>query len=112
MANVLPFAPRGSASRIPPYDHRNPTHRAAWEGVWRLGMAELDRDARESLSATIDLLDIIDGDPDLEPNGDELDGNASEDDWMHHGHHGPGCPISDPDCSVDDTPCDDLAIKS
>jgi hypothetical protein len=32
----------------------------------------------------IEHLDEQDGDPDLEPNGDERDGSAAEDDW-HHG---------------------------
>ncbi len=41
----------------------------------------------------------MDGDPDLEPNGDELDGTSGEDDFIDHnaswqGH--PGCPVSDP----------------
>lgn len=46
----------------------------------------------------IDLLDRIDGDPDLEPNGDELDGSRAEDDWWpHYDWSGEaGCPISDP----------------
>lgn len=55
---------------------------------------------RDSLALAIEtliaVLDAIDGDPDLEPNGDELDGNWSEDDWMHHYGSGPGCPVSDP----------------
>lgn len=48
----------------------------------------------------IDHLDEWDGDADLEPNGDELDGTDAEDevlhDFGHNGLHGPGCPISDP----------------
>ena len=47
----------------------------------------------------IDRMDDIDGDPDLELNGDEADGSLAEDDfhdqnanWMGY----PGCPISDP----------------
>ena len=47
----------------------------------------------------IDRLDEIDPDPDLEPNGDELDGSSAEDDYQP-GSEGvfclPGCPISDP----------------
>lgn len=48
----------------------------------------------------IDHLDEEDGDADLEPNGDELDGTDAEDEVLHNfgltGLHGPGCPISDP----------------
>ena len=47
----------------------------------------------------IDRMDDIDGDPDLERNGDEADGSLGEDDfhdqnanWMGY----PGCPMSDP----------------
>jgi len=47
----------------------------------------------------IERLDEQDGDTDIEPNCDELDGNCSEDDFMDHGQRWlmhPGCPISDP----------------
>lgn len=61
----------------------------------------------------IERLDEIDGDPDLEVNGDELDGTASEDDPLFRDEdhtraqgYGAGCPIADPDCAVDDMPCD------
>ena len=64
---------------------------------------------REQLSGFIEvalaLLDLADGDPDLEPNGDELDGTAGEDDFYPHSNWlaQPGCPISDPDaCSASD----------
>lgn len=57
----------------------------------------------------IQRLDEIDGDSDLELNGDELDGTGGEDDFIERyganmggGWSGPGCPISDPDVSVDD----------
>lgn len=43
-------------------------------------------------------LDRMDGDCDVEPNGDELDGTGAEDDFCPHSatwHAGPGCPISD-----------------
>lgn len=44
------------------------------------------------------VLDAIDGDPDIEPNGDELDGTGAEDDFCDHSdlYGYPGCPISDP----------------
>lgn len=50
----------------------------------------------------IERLDELDGDTDLEPNGDELDGTGSpEEDWRHFTPPTPewgaaGCPISDP----------------
>jgi hypothetical protein len=49
------------------------------------------------IEALVDLLDIIDGDPDLEPDGDELDGcDLAEDEFQQHLARGPGCPLSDP----------------
>lgn len=56
-------------------------------------------------------LDARDGDPDVEANGDELDGDqGAEDAFMSHSQHmaGPGCAISDPDFAVDDFPIDDM----
>ena len=52
-------------------------------------------------------LDTIDGDPDFQQDdGDSEDANAREDDFVEHGlYFGTGCPISDPDCAVDDMPC-------
>lgn len=47
----------------------------------------------------IDHLDDMDPDSDREPNGDELDGDGAEDDFMDHGENWkqePGCPVSDP----------------
>lgn len=58
----------------------------------------------------IEYLDTLDPDPDVESNGDELDGTAGEDDFYPHSYRWkaePGCPISDPDCAIDDQPCDD-----
>ena len=84
-------------------------------------MRVLSRFDRQSLASfitlAIELLDLVDGDSDTEPNGDELDGNpASEDEFMSHGGHGPGCPIADPDKAVDDDNCDepfqDLEIEN
>lgn len=64
----------------------------------------------------IDRLDTVDGDPDMEHAGDELDGNGSEDDDCHHNMpihlHGPGCPISDPDLACDDSPIDVEEVQS
>ena len=51
----------------------------------------------------------MDPDPDLEPNGDELDGTGAEDDYQT-GHEiagpFPGCPVADPDVAIDDFACD------
>lgn len=51
------------------------------------------------MQRAIDRMDDLDGDPDLGPDGDELDGSMAEDDfhppnanWMGHA----GCPVSDP----------------
>lgn len=61
-----------------------------------------------AIDALIARLDAAAGDPDLEANGDELDGNLSEDDVMHHGGSFAGCPVSDPgeddDADEDDDP--------
>lgn len=73
--------------------------------VHHLPMAVLDAGARGALRASLSdaihdlmgLLDAIDGDPDEEADGDELDGSNAEDDFMHHGGYGPGCPIADSD---------------
>ena len=84
-------------------------------------MQVLSRFDRQSLASfitvAIELLDVVDGDSDTEPNGDELDGNPSEDEFMcHGGGDGPGCPIADPDKAVDDDNCDepfqDLEIEN
>lgn len=45
----------------------------------------------------MELLDTIDGDPDLEPDGDETDGNGAEDEpcaWFAF-DRGPGCAVAD-----------------
>ena len=46
----------------------------------------------------IQRLDELDGDVDIEANGDELDGTAGEDDFCQHSNWRQisGCPISDP----------------
>lgn len=66
-------------------------------------MAILSRFDREKLAAfveiAIDLADAMDGDTDLEPSGDELDGTGGEDDFCDHNAGAtpdPGCQISDP----------------
>lgn len=60
----------------------------------------LARHPRERLEAfvsiAIDLMDVADGDSDIEPNGDDLDGTGAEDDFCEHSSDGsPGCPVAD-----------------
>lgn len=50
----------------------------------------------------IDHLDQLDGDPDLEGDGDEQDGNHAEDDFASFRADGPGCPVSDPAWLMDE----------
>lgn len=45
---------------------------------------EIEREVEHLIA----LLDAADGDPDLELNGDEADGNGLEDDFMRHGDPG------------------------
>src|SRR5687768_11024041 len=64
-------------------------------------LANFDRDQVEGfIEVAIWLLDTIDGDPeDQQANGDELDANGSEEDFMDHPpdfRGGAGCPLSDP----------------
>jgi hypothetical protein len=71
-------------------------------------LGKFDRQALASfITVAIELLDVVDGDSDTELNGDEEDGNASEDDFMRHMANGPGCPIADSDFAVDDQYCDE-----
>ena len=60
----------------------------------------LPRPVLERLAQSIiDHLDETDGDSDVEANGDELDGDGAEDDFMDHGENWKqelGCPVSDP----------------
>lgn len=60
------------------------------------------------ITAAIDLLDLADGDPDIEPNGDELDGSLDEDDFHTQDVQAlgfPGCPLAD--AAEDDDPAGD-----
>ena len=70
-----------------------------------LPRAMLDR----LVERAIDRLDELDGDDDLELNGDEADERDAEDaftDYYSSGRGGiyamPGCPISDPDDTLDE----------
>jgi hypothetical protein len=58
------------------------------------------------ISVAISLLDALDGDPDEEANGDELDGSSAEEDIPTISgdgmFNGPGCPIADAgECNAD-----------
>lgn len=76
-------------------------------------LAVLSRYRREEIEGFIEiaigLLDMTDGDADLEPNGDH-EGECSEEgittSFALARHSGPGCAISDCDSAVDDQPCD------
>ena len=66
-------------------------------------------DIEAQIETLIDILDEIDGDPDLE------DATDLEDDFAFsrraqqvHRTLGPGCPLSDPDKAIDDDGCDDI----
>lgn len=65
-----------------------------------MGVPVAPRSAVErTIQAAIDALDLLDGDPDLETNGDELDGTGGEDDFCDQNSNWlayPGCPVSDP----------------
>ena len=59
----------------------------------------LNREAiADQIETLIAVLDALDGDADFEPDGDELDGNASEDDFVAWPPEwgAAGCPIADP----------------
>lgn len=63
-------------------------------------LSRFDRDQLAAfISVAIDLLDVADGDPDVELNGDEKDGSLGEDDFHDRSETWsgmPGCPVSDP----------------
>lgn len=61
-------------------------------------LARYDRAKVEAfVEISISLLDLMDGDPDVELNGDETDHSFSEDCFIAHGRSiFAGCPISDP----------------
>lgn len=56
-------------------------------------------------------LDAVNGDPDIELNGDERDGSMGADDFCLHKVpltlQGAGCPVSDPDTVLDNSSCDE-----
>ncbi|SOB88291.1 hypothetical protein SAMN06297144_3442 [Sphingomonas guangdongensis] len=61
-------------------------------------VAALDRQTAEgAVELLIARLDAEDGDTDLEETG-------AEDSFVEHLASGPGCPVSDPDCAIEDDP--------
>jgi len=61
-------------------------------------MHDLQKVLSLAAAIAVDTLDRLDGDPDIEANGDELDGcGPSEDEFYPHGDQRAGCPLSDPD---------------
>lgn len=65
---------------------------------YRRLVATLDRDEIEhAIEALIGFLDCKAPNPDIEANGDELDGTGGEDDFCAHSLYaaGPGCPLAD-----------------
>jgi hypothetical protein len=72
-------------------------------------LGRYDRSQVEAfIAVAIDLLDVFDGDTDVELNGDEVDGTNAEDELPRDSSvgSGPRCIISDPDLAVDDEGCD------
>lgn len=70
------------------------------------------RDIETAIDEMIARLDARDGDPDIEPNGDEHDSSHAEDDFGLVFNTGaivwPGCPISDPGEPEDDFGAEEL----
>ncbi len=62
-------------------------------------LSRLDRTQLGSfVEIAIELMDVADGNTDVETNGDELDGSSAEEDiWGHGGNgmDGPGCSLAD-----------------
>lgn len=90
-----------------PWRRRDPRPVPATISAMLATIPSLPRPMLDRLTAAmIDRMDMMDGDLDIEANGDELDGNNAEDEFMTHRPAGdigmPGCPISDPDtCAAD-----------
>ena len=75
-----------------------PNHFAPMPAVMRT-LAQFDRTSLEGfISVAIGLLDVVDGDPEMELNGDESDHTGSEECFVEHYCYEPGagCPVSDP----------------
>lgn len=73
-------------------------------------LVQYDRAKVEAfVEISISLIDLMDGDPDNELNGDETDHTQSEECFVEHSFHGagPGCSVSDPDAEHDGSEHDD-----
>merc|ERR1739841_397843 len=110
---------RSMADRAPRLETYKPRHHRGWRRNrdrrrWAAGgslegmLAVIPSMPRPALARlvqqAIDRMDDLDGDPDLGPDGDELDGSMGEDDfhpqnanWLGYA----GCPVADPE--EDDT---------
>lgn len=80
-----------------------PSHVAPMPAVMRT-LAQFDRKSLEAfIIVAISLLDVVDGDPDVELNGDETDHTGSEECFVEHNFYEPGagCVVSDPDAEHD-----------
>lgn len=74
------------------------------ELVMKMGRPAAAFEIGEQIEALIATLDQLDGDNDIEANGDELDGAMGEDDFKTHNVAWPmpGCPLADPGEEDDD----------
>ncbi len=102
MATRAPIArpaPRHAPRRSWRRDRRRSPHGAQLEAMLTV-LPSLPRPALARLvQRVIDRMDDMDGDPDLDWNGDELDGSMGEDDFhpqIANWQGFPGCPVSDP----------------
>jgi hypothetical protein len=86
--------------------HQHPAYVPPMPPVARI-LAQFDRERLSGfIEVAIGLLDVMEGDPDVEANGDELDGAPAEDDFWPHSNwkDAAGCPVSDPE-EDDDMDC-------
>ena len=75
-------------------------------------LSRFDRPTLEAfLTVAVDLLDLADGDPDIEETGDDQDGSLSEEEpaarFAEMGN-GPGCDVADTDEGIDERPHDGI----
>lgn len=71
------------------------------------GTLPLDRRTVEALAEFfVGMLDIVEPRPDCELDGDEADGNRSEEDFIDFSGYGsgPGCAVADPDIGIESQP--------
>tara|TARA_R110000868_G_scaffold305573_7_gene566624 strand:- start:9712 stop:10125 length:414 start_codon:yes stop_codon:yes gene_type:complete len=108
MASSASHVTRHRLRHDQPWRRKRDRRRAAPIGSFEGMLAVIPSLPRQSLARlvqqAIDRMDDLDGDPDLGPDGDELDGSMGEDDfhpqnadWRGYA----GCPVADPE--EDDT---------